>query len=68
MSGGYNPTQTEPNSPLIKTQVATYKGLGTSTDVAALGRLVARLRLHLGAPEPAAATSASGTDRGACTE
>lgn len=28
MSGGYNPTQTDPDSKLIKTQIATYKRLG----------------------------------------
>jgi len=28
MSGGYNPTQTDPNSRLIRTQIATYKALG----------------------------------------
>jgi acetylornithine deacetylase/succinyl-diaminopimelate desuccinylase-like protein len=28
MSGGYNPTQTDPNSKLIKTQLATYRSLG----------------------------------------
>ena len=28
MSGGYNPTQTDPDSKLIKTQIATYKKLG----------------------------------------
>jgi acetylornithine deacetylase/succinyl-diaminopimelate desuccinylase-like protein len=28
MSGGYDPTQTDPNSQLIKTQLATYKKLG----------------------------------------
>jgi acetylornithine deacetylase/succinyl-diaminopimelate desuccinylase-like protein len=29
MSGGYNPTQTEPTSRLIQTQLATYTRLGT---------------------------------------
>jgi acetylornithine deacetylase/succinyl-diaminopimelate desuccinylase-like protein len=28
MSGGYNPTQTDPDSKLIKTQLATYRKLG----------------------------------------
>jgi acetylornithine deacetylase/succinyl-diaminopimelate desuccinylase-like protein len=28
MSGGYNPTQTDPNSKLINTQLATYRKLG----------------------------------------
>ena len=28
MSGGYNPTQTDPKSRLIQTQLATYQGLG----------------------------------------
>jgi acetylornithine deacetylase/succinyl-diaminopimelate desuccinylase-like protein len=28
MSGGYNPTQTDPDSKLIKTQLATYRRLG----------------------------------------
>jgi acetylornithine deacetylase/succinyl-diaminopimelate desuccinylase-like protein len=28
MSGGYNPTQTDPNSKLIQTQLATYRKLG----------------------------------------
>ena len=28
MSGGYNPTETDPNSRLIKVQLATYKKLG----------------------------------------
>jgi acetylornithine deacetylase/succinyl-diaminopimelate desuccinylase-like protein len=28
MSGGYNPNQTDPNSKLIKTQMATYRKLG----------------------------------------
>jgi acetylornithine deacetylase/succinyl-diaminopimelate desuccinylase-like protein len=28
MSGGYDPTQTDPNSRLIQTQLATYRGLG----------------------------------------
>jgi acetylornithine deacetylase/succinyl-diaminopimelate desuccinylase-like protein len=28
MSGGYNPNETDPNSKLIKTQVATYRKLG----------------------------------------
>jgi acetylornithine deacetylase/succinyl-diaminopimelate desuccinylase-like protein len=28
MSGGYDPTQTDPNSSLIKTQLATYRTLG----------------------------------------
>jgi acetylornithine deacetylase/succinyl-diaminopimelate desuccinylase-like protein len=30
MSGGYNPTQTDPNSRLIQTQLATYRRLGTT--------------------------------------
>jgi acetylornithine deacetylase/succinyl-diaminopimelate desuccinylase-like protein len=29
MSGGYNPTQTDPQSRLIQTQIATYRALGT---------------------------------------
>ena len=29
MSGGYNPTQTDPKSRLIQTQLATYQALGT---------------------------------------
>jgi acetylornithine deacetylase/succinyl-diaminopimelate desuccinylase-like protein len=29
MSGGYDPTQTDPNSRLIQTQLATYRALGT---------------------------------------
>jgi acetylornithine deacetylase/succinyl-diaminopimelate desuccinylase-like protein len=29
MSGGYNPTQTDPQSRLIQTQIATYRQLGT---------------------------------------
>jgi acetylornithine deacetylase/succinyl-diaminopimelate desuccinylase-like protein len=29
MSGGYNPTQTDPQSRLIQTQIATYRKLGT---------------------------------------
>jgi acetylornithine deacetylase/succinyl-diaminopimelate desuccinylase-like protein len=30
MSGGYDPTQTDPNSRLIQTQLATYRSLGTN--------------------------------------
>jgi acetylornithine deacetylase/succinyl-diaminopimelate desuccinylase-like protein len=30
MSGGYDPTQTDPNSRLIQTQLATYRELGTN--------------------------------------
>ena len=33
MSGGYNPTQTDPNSRLIKTEVATYKKLGVEAEL-----------------------------------
>jgi acetylornithine deacetylase/succinyl-diaminopimelate desuccinylase-like protein len=33
MSGGYNPTQTDPNSRLIKTEVATYKKLGVAAEL-----------------------------------
>ena len=33
MSGGYNPTQTDPNSRLIRTEVATYKKLGVEAEL-----------------------------------
>jgi acetylornithine deacetylase/succinyl-diaminopimelate desuccinylase-like protein len=33
MSGGYNPTQTDPDSKLIKTQIATYKKLGVDPEL-----------------------------------
>ena len=29
MSGGYDPTETDPDSALIKAQIATYRSLGT---------------------------------------
>jgi acetylornithine deacetylase/succinyl-diaminopimelate desuccinylase-like protein len=33
MSGGYNPTQTDPNSKLIRTQMAVYKKLGVDPEL-----------------------------------
>jgi acetylornithine deacetylase/succinyl-diaminopimelate desuccinylase-like protein len=33
MSGGYNPTQTDPNSRLIRIEVATYKKLGVEAEL-----------------------------------
>ena len=66
MSGGYDPTQTDPNSKLIQTQLATYRKLGQEPlAVAALGGLLARLRLHQRAAVAGRpGTSASGTAPG----
>ena len=47
MSGGYDPTQTDPDSKLIQTQLATYRKLGIgSAALAALGGFLAWVRVY----------------------
>ena len=53
MSGGYDPTQTDPDSALIKAQLATYRALGADPQLWPRSRLLARLRIHQPAAEPA---------------